>query len=98
LPVDEQLLRPDAFAICGGVAFGLADEVVEVCFDFRQGYHRQRVVRRQTCRRWAWGERRDLALPAPNESSKVTRADAPTAEALTPRQPERPTTTPGCSR
>jgi len=73
LPKDEHVLRPETCAHCDGGELDLVDEVVEVKLDLIREHHRQRIVRRKTCRCRKCGERTTAtSLPAPYARSKVT--------------------------
>ena len=73
LEAEEHELRPDACSDCSGTALDVVDELVEEKLHVVKEHQRRRVVRRDTCRCRACGERTTLrTLPAPYERSKVT--------------------------
>ena len=75
LPKDEHVVRPEACEHCGCSELDLVDEVVEVKLDLIREHHRQRIVRRKTCRcRKCGGRTTARSLPAPYARSKVTSA------------------------
>ena len=86
LEAEEDELRPDACAACGGAALDVVDELLEEKLHVVKEHQRRRVVRRYTCRCRACGERTTLpSQPAPYARSKITCEFDPTGGGTTER-------------